>query len=59
MLAVMDCEKITLTGAQETLLATLYGRALDSRSPNSVLNDTAAADRWKSGPEIDDLHLSQ
>ena len=44
MLAVMDCEKITLTGAQETLLATLYGRALDSRSPNSVLNDTAAAD---------------
>jgi O-methyltransferase involved in polyketide biosynthesis len=44
MLAVMDREKITLTGAQETMLATLYGRALDSRSPNSVLNDTAAAD---------------
>jgi O-methyltransferase involved in polyketide biosynthesis len=44
MLAVMDREKITLTGAQETLLATLYGRALDSRSPTSVLNDTAAAD---------------
>jgi O-methyltransferase involved in polyketide biosynthesis len=40
----MDAEKITLTGAQETLLATLYGRALDSRSHNSVLNDTAAAD---------------
>jgi O-methyltransferase involved in polyketide biosynthesis len=44
MLAVMDREKITLTGAQETMLATLYGRALDSRSYDSVLNDTAAAD---------------
>jgi O-methyltransferase involved in polyketide biosynthesis len=40
----MDAEKITLTGAQETLLATLYGRALDSRSRDSVLNDTTAAD---------------
>jgi O-methyltransferase involved in polyketide biosynthesis len=40
----MNREKITLTGAQETMLATLYGRALDSRSHNSVLNDTAAAD---------------
>jgi O-methyltransferase involved in polyketide biosynthesis len=44
MLAVMDRESITLTGAQETMLATLYGRALDSRSRNSVLNDTAAGD---------------
>jgi O-methyltransferase involved in polyketide biosynthesis len=35
-------EKITLTGAQETMLATLYGRALDSRSPRSVLHDHAA-----------------
>lgn len=40
----MDREKIVLTGVQETMLATLYGRALDSRSANSVLNDTAAAD---------------
>lgn len=35
----MDREKITLTGAQETMLATLYGKALDSRSPNSILRD--------------------
>ena len=35
----MDRERITLTGPQETLLATLYGRALDSRSPNSILGD--------------------
>jgi O-methyltransferase involved in polyketide biosynthesis len=41
---VMDREKITLTGAQETMLATLYGRALDSRLPNSVLSDTTADD---------------
>ena len=40
----MDREKITLTGAPATMLATLYGRALDSRSPNSVLNDITAAD---------------
>ncbi|GAA3443304.1 class I SAM-dependent methyltransferase [Planomonospora venezuelensis] len=38
----MDREKITLTGARETLLATLYGRALDSRSPDPVLGDTEA-----------------
>jgi O-methyltransferase involved in polyketide biosynthesis len=44
MLAAMDRENITLTGTQETMLATLYGRALDSRSRTSVLNDTAAAD---------------
>src|ERR1700681_776344 len=44
MLAVMDREEITLTGVPETMLATLYGRVLDSRSRNSVLNDTAAAD---------------
>jgi O-methyltransferase involved in polyketide biosynthesis len=35
----MNREKITLTGAPETLLATLYGRALDSRAPNSILGD--------------------
>jgi O-methyltransferase involved in polyketide biosynthesis len=40
----VECEKITLTGAPATMLATLYGRALDGRSPHSVLNDSAAAD---------------
>ncbi|MFB9905739.1 class I SAM-dependent methyltransferase [Allokutzneria oryzae] len=40
----MDREKITLTGAQETMLATLYGRALDSGEPNSILGDVAAAE---------------
>lgn len=39
---MVDREKITLTGAPETMLATLYGRALDSRRPNSVLHDAAA-----------------
>jgi O-methyltransferase involved in polyketide biosynthesis len=39
----VEQEKITLTGAPETLLATLYGRALDSRAPRSVLHDEAAA----------------
>jgi O-methyltransferase involved in polyketide biosynthesis len=38
----MHREKITLTGAPETMLACLYGRALDSRSPNSVLRDREA-----------------
>jgi O-methyltransferase involved in polyketide biosynthesis len=38
----MEREKITLSGAQETMLATLYGRAVDSRSPDSVLHDHAA-----------------
>ncbi|MGW6446773.1 class I SAM-dependent methyltransferase [Lentzea sp. NPDC055074] len=35
-------EKIALTGAQETMLATLYGRALDSERPASVLHDDEA-----------------
>ncbi|WP_219418828.1 class I SAM-dependent methyltransferase [Pseudonocardia nigra] len=39
----MDREKTSLTGAQETLLATLYGRALDSRSARPILGDDAAA----------------
>ncbi len=39
----MEREKITLTGAPATMLATLYGRALDSRRPNSVLHDDEAA----------------
>jgi O-methyltransferase involved in polyketide biosynthesis len=38
----MDRETITLTGAQETTLATLYGKAMDSRSPNSILRDHQA-----------------
>jgi O-methyltransferase involved in polyketide biosynthesis len=39
----MEREKIALTGAPETMLATLYARALDSRAPRSVLHDEAAA----------------
>ncbi|MFD1930389.1 class I SAM-dependent methyltransferase [Nonomuraea mangrovi] len=35
-------ERITLTGAQETLLATLYGRALDARSRDPILGDEQA-----------------
>jgi O-methyltransferase involved in polyketide biosynthesis len=38
----MDRERIALTGAPETMLATLYGRALDSRSPTSILDDHRA-----------------
>jgi O-methyltransferase involved in polyketide biosynthesis len=38
----MTREKITLTGAQETMLATLYGRALESRSADPILGDTEA-----------------
>lgn len=32
-------EKVNLTGAKETLLLTLYGKALESRLPNSLLRD--------------------
>lgn len=39
----MEREKVTLTGAPETMLATLYARALDSRAPRSILHDAAAA----------------
>lgn len=35
-------EKVTLTGAPETMLATLYGRALDSRAPDPILGDREA-----------------
>ena len=38
----MELEKIKLTGAQETTLATLYGKAMESRRPNSILEDHAA-----------------
>lgn len=40
----MNREKVELTGAPETMLATLYLRAVDSRSPNPILGD-ADADR--------------
>lgn len=35
-------EKITLTGPQETMLATLYGRAVHSRSTDPLLHDSRA-----------------
>ncbi len=36
--------RLTLTGTAETLLAPLYARALDARSPHPFLGDSAAAD---------------
>jgi O-methyltransferase involved in polyketide biosynthesis len=36
--------KVQLTGKKATLLATLYGRALDAQSPSPVLGDTMAAE---------------
>ncbi|WP_406217701.1 class I SAM-dependent methyltransferase [Streptomyces decoyicus] len=36
--------KVQLTEEKETLLATLYGRAIDSRAKNPILGDTTAAD---------------
>ncbi|ORB59728.1 polyketide synthase [Mycobacteroides saopaulense] len=41
---VTDRVKIALTGAPETMLATLYGRAQDAKSPHSVLHDHYAAE---------------
>jgi O-methyltransferase involved in polyketide biosynthesis len=38
----VELEKIKLTGAQETTLATLYGKAMESRRPNSILEDHTA-----------------
>jgi O-methyltransferase involved in polyketide biosynthesis len=38
----MELEKVRLTGAQETTLATLYGKAMESRRPDSILEDRAA-----------------
>ncbi|MBZ9776549.1 class I SAM-dependent methyltransferase [Mesorhizobium sp. CO1-1-8] len=35
----MAGEKVDLTGAKETLLMTLYGKALESRLPDSLLGD--------------------
>lgn len=40
----MERHKVSLTGASETMLATLYARAIDSRAADSVLHDTAAAE---------------
>ncbi|MEU9114524.1 class I SAM-dependent methyltransferase [Streptomyces sp. NPDC048483] len=36
--------KVQLTGETETLLATLYGRAVDSRAKQPILGDTMAAE---------------
>src|SRR5262249_37398811 len=38
----MMTEKVHLTREKETLLPTLYGRALDSRATNPILGDTYA-----------------
>ena len=38
----MAGEKVDLTGARETLLMTLYGKALESRLPHSLLQDRFA-----------------
>jgi O-methyltransferase involved in polyketide biosynthesis len=35
-------ERIDLTGAQETTLATLFGKAMESRKPDSILGDKEA-----------------
>ncbi|OBI24976.1 hypothetical protein A5709_09385 [Mycobacterium sp. E1386] len=35
-------ERINLTGTQQTALVTLYGKALDSRRPDSILGDREA-----------------
>ncbi|MEV0615582.1 class I SAM-dependent methyltransferase [Nonomuraea sp. NPDC050404] len=39
----MSPEKVHLTEEKATLLATLYGRALDARSPHPILGDQLAA----------------
>ena len=38
----MDRERADFTGAPATMLATLYGRALHSRTANPVLHDPYA-----------------
>ncbi len=37
-----EIEKASLTGAQQTALIGLYGKALDSRQPDSILSDREA-----------------
>jgi O-methyltransferase involved in polyketide biosynthesis len=39
---MVNLESVTLTGAQETALATLYGKAMESRQPDSILGDREA-----------------
>ncbi|ESY72493.1 hypothetical protein X743_15925 [Mesorhizobium sp. LNHC252B00] len=39
--SLMAGEKVALTGAKETLLITLYGKALESRMSDSLLGDQA------------------
>ncbi|MGX8011991.1 class I SAM-dependent methyltransferase [Mesorhizobium sp. ORM8.1] len=43
----MAGEKVNLTGARETLLMTLYGKALESRLPHSLLKDRFADEAVK------------
>ncbi|RAZ92106.1 class I SAM-dependent methyltransferase [Mesorhizobium hawassense] len=43
----MAGEKVDLTGAKETLLMTLYGKALESRLPHSLLQDRFADEAVK------------
>jgi O-methyltransferase involved in polyketide biosynthesis len=38
----VELERVRLTGAQETTLATLYGKAMESRRPDSILSDREA-----------------
>ena len=38
----MEPEKVQLTGAKQTLLITLHGKAMESRSPDSLLKDRFA-----------------
>jgi O-methyltransferase involved in polyketide biosynthesis len=39
---MVDIGKVALTGTQQTALVTLYGKALDSRRPDSILHDQQA-----------------
>jgi O-methyltransferase involved in polyketide biosynthesis len=39
--------KVHLTGEKATMLATLYGRALDAEAPGSILHDTMAVEAVK------------
>ena len=38
----MEPEKVDLTGEKQTLLITLYAKAVESRSPDSLLKDRFA-----------------
>ena len=41
-------EKVRLSGEKATMLATLYGRALDAASPSPILGDTTALEAVRS-----------